>query len=97
MFLLENQVINTDGSQTTKACSGGNFLLQSDGVFGGATVTIQGRMHEFAWQDLLDEAGDVVSIIEPTTKVIAFCKAGFEIRASLTGATGTTDVSVGIL
>jgi hypothetical protein len=97
MKLLDTQTTNTDGNQTTFQCKGGMYLIQTDGEFGGATVTIQGRMENFEWQDLLDEAGDVVEITGPTTKAVTFCMAGFELRASLTGASGTTDVSVGML
>jgi len=97
MYLLENQTVNTDGSQTTIEGSGGTLLIQADGTFDGATVTIQGRMHGFTWQDLEDNNGEVVSLTENEIVVAGWCKAGFQIRGSLTGAGGSTDVSVGIL
>ena len=97
MLLLKNQTADTDGTQTNKECSGGSLLIQTTGTFDGAVVTIQGRMHGFDFQDLRDEAGDVVSMTEPTTIVLGFCKSGFDVRAGLTIAGAGTDVSIGIL
>ncbi len=97
MRLLTDQSTDTDDTQGVHRCNGGGMLIQTDGEFGGATVTIQGSMEGFDFQDLLDATGEVVAITEPTTKFIDGALVGFKVRASLTGASGTTSVSVGML
>jgi len=97
MLLLENQMANTDGTQIEKECTGGSLLIQAAGTFDGATITLQGNVEGLGWQDLSDETGTVVSITEGIILTINLCKAGLKLRGSVTGAGGSTDVSLAVL
>jgi hypothetical protein len=93
-ILLQNQEVNTDGSQPSLDCQGNSALIMASGVFDGATATIQGSACGMPFQDLRDEQGDVLSITEETTIASDYFKQGLTVRIGLTGAGVSTDVSI---
>jgi hypothetical protein len=96
MKLLENQTTDTDGSQAVVEGRGANFLVQVEGTFDGATVTLEGSLEGMGFQQLKDVTGSLVAIIVDDTVVITYCKAGFRIRAAVIGAGGSTNITVAI-
>jgi hypothetical protein len=72
---------------------GGSILVQVEGVFNGCTVGLEGKMGDMNWQTLRDTSGAIVALTSPSTVVIGHVKSGFDIRAALSSAGGTTDVS----
>jgi hypothetical protein len=93
MELLKNQTANTTGTQPTIEGKGANVLVQVEGTFDGATFGIEGKMGNLSWQTLRDTTGEVVALTEASTIVVGYIKSGFQIRASLTGVGGSTDVT----
>jgi hypothetical protein len=93
-ILLQNQTTDTDDSQTNLDCQGNSALIMASGTFDGAIATVQGSACGMPFQDLRDEQGDVLTIIEATTIASDYFKQGLTVRISLTGAGGSTDVSI---
>lgn len=102
--LLTNQTTNTTGTtsasgveQTEFQSDGGAGVLIVSGVFGGASVIpeIVHEESEEGWLGIRDNVNAAVVITAAVNdEVIGPIPKGMKLRASITGATGTTDISV---
>lgn len=88
IFTLNNTTTSTDIIHH----SVGDVVIQSNGVFGGATLTL-----EYSNEDTMPfHALDDFSMTVNDEKWVALADTS-NFRLTLTGATGTTDVKVSVL
>ena len=89
--LLENQT--TDGNGSTHDWPGGEAVLDAGGIWDGATVTFEVQHHpSIGWKALLDAVGQV-AFSENSDGPIAVYLGKCKLRAVLSAAGPTTDVT----
>ena len=95
-LLLDKQT--SDGAGTIVRAGDGGFLsIHATGVFGGASVKLQGRMSDFDFVDLQDMNGGVLSITAPMVCAVMYIKAGMEVRAVVSSAGSSTELTLGCM
>jgi len=86
--LLDNQTIDGNGPAYSVQ-DGGYRIIKATGVFGGASVTIEVDFSDNLWSPIL-----AYQFTAPDTKEIQPLKTGQRLRAVLSSASGTTEVTI---
>ena len=94
-LLLENATTNGDGA-VIEIRDGGYRNIKTTGVFGGATITLNIDYVDGDYAPLVED-----NIDQTITKIgdmnLQPFKTGMRIKATITGATGTTNITSKLL
>lgn len=93
-FFFENKT--SDGSGDEVAMATGTAEISVVGTFGGATVSFEDCKFADNWADVLDyTTGAKLEVTAATNEIVLTCAVGTgrKLRATVSGATGTTDLT----
>ena len=96
MILFQNQTSNATSIPFSPNDRIEVVVVQ--GIWDGASISLEAKTKNTDWQLLKTYSGDILTITDDTITNINQLKAKeFEIRAILTGAAGTTSITVEVI
>lgn len=88
-------LLNGDEGEPVKLAGASDRSVQVEGVFSGASVTLQGSLDEENYQALTDPQGN--GLLFTSSKIEAVTEATVRARPIVTGGDGATAVTVTML
>lgn len=98
-FLFTNQTANGNSTPVAINYPNKTAIIKVWGTFGGAAVkfqTLAPQSSPATWIDIPDINGNIISLSENSQRVAEYIVQNEQIRAVLSGATGTTTVNASL-
>jgi hypothetical protein len=95
--LFQNQTVNATSAVFVVNYPNERGVIKASGIFGGATIMIQNiapSTSPAVWINVPDLTGNTVGFTTNGQAIMGGIVQGESVRAVLTGATGTTNITV---